>query len=474
MPKMRSGVRTSRGKRSEAVDRVVSELAVAAEQYGYFQTEEYLFALRAVADRAARAGMDVRSMTRTTEGAVSRGEARREAERAAEAAAALPVEVVAPAPSEKKRTRKRAEPKAPEGPMISSPFYPTQPCGLSYKDFRVGHTYKDAYHMLMTAPREEGTYRTITQRAVLRQLAKMKRQTYEQYLSDCAAQEQYEVEQAHGGREGEYALDDSGDFDLSFDPSKFAPAEPEDFIAFNPRRKRTSRRAMSVEEVWHRLGSPRVNLSELATGIRVESEHGVGPVKAGRIALDHLREFPDYYTRLVKMEERAKKGLAPNSTGLTVEQVPGRHDSLGTSGPYKLFVAHLDGKKAGSLWFPWNHETQDMPVVGVSQVHVEPFARRRGVSTALHNAAAAWLRSKGDFRLGSGMVTSEENAAYWKKLEAAGEARRTGSDEWQMVRNPKIVSLGPHAYFAAAGLAMNARRTSRRPRKATSRKNASR
>lgn len=473
MPKMGSGVRTSRSvKRKELLDRLASELAAAAEQYGFSQTEQDLRALGAVADRVARQGLALGAMKRATERGVKQGEDRRAAMLAAEAAVA-PAEVVAPAPVEKRRTRKKAEPKVPEGPMISSPFYPTQPCGLSYKDFRVGHTYKDAYHMLMTAPREEGTYRTITQRAVLRQLARMKRQTYEQYLSDCAAQEQYEVEQAHGGREGEYATDDSGDFDLSFDPSEFAPAEPEDFIAFNPRRKRTSRR-MSVEEVWHRLGSPRVNLSELATGIRIESEHGVGPVKAGRIALDHLREFPDYYTRLTKMEERAKKGLAPNSTGLTVEQVPGRHDLLGTSGPYKLFRAHLDGKKAGSLWFPWNHETQDMPVVGVSQVHVEPFARRRGVSTALHNAAAAWLRSKGDFRLGSGMVTSEENAAYWKKLEAAGEARRTGSDEWQMVRNPKIVSLGPHAHFAAAGLAMNARWTSRRPRKATSRKNAPR
>jgi len=456
MQKLKSGATKTRAPSLHE-----AELNEAAERFGFTQFAQDLDPLRSAASRAAAAGMTLSAINRAVERAFKRGEARREA---------VPVTAPAPtpAPVEKKRSRKKAAPAKPAGPMISSPFYPDQPCGLDYKDFRVGHTYKDAYHMLMR-PQDEGVYRTITQRAVLRQLGKMKRQTYEQYLADCESQRLFEIEQAHGGREGEYA-EESGEFDISFDPSEFAPAEPADFIAFNPRRKRISRRRMSVEEVWHRIGSPRVDLGELATGIRVEAEHGVGPVKAGRIALDHLREFPDYYTRLVKMEERAKKGLAPNSTGLTVEQVPGRHDLLGTSGPYKLFRAYLDGKEAGSLWFPWNHETQEMAVVGVSQVHVEPFARRRGVSTALHNAAAAWLRSKGDFRLGSGMVTSEENAAYWNKLEAAGEARRTGSDEWQMVRNPKIVSLGPHAHFAAAGVTMNGRRTSRRPRKRTSRK----
>jgi len=55
-----------------------------------------------------------------------------------------------------------------------------------------------------------------------------------------------------------------------------------------------------------------VDLHELAMGIEVEQEHGVGPVEAGRIALDHLDEFADYYTRLTKMEARAKRGLPPN------------------------------------------------------------------------------------------------------------------------------------------------------------------
>lgn len=46
---------------------------------------------------------------------------------------------------------------------------------------------------------------------------------------------------------------------------------------------------------------------ELRTGIKVEMEHTGCPLIAERIAKDHLVEFPDYYTRLVKMEQEAER-----------------------------------------------------------------------------------------------------------------------------------------------------------------------
>jgi len=45
-----------------------------------------------------------------------------------------------------------------------------------------------------------------------------------------------------------------------------------------------------------------VDQSELAMGIEVELEHTNSREMAKRIALDHLAELPDYYTRLKKME----------------------------------------------------------------------------------------------------------------------------------------------------------------------------
>jgi hypothetical protein len=41
---------------------------------------------------------------------------------------------------------------------------------------------------------------------------------------------------------------------------------------------------------------------ELKMGIKVEMEHTKNKTIAKRIALDHLAELPDYYTRLLKME----------------------------------------------------------------------------------------------------------------------------------------------------------------------------
>jgi len=44
---------------------------------------------------------------------------------------------------------------------------------------------------------------------------------------------------------------------------------------------------------------------ELAMGIKVEMEHTSSKAMATRIALDHLAEINDYYTRLKKMEADA-------------------------------------------------------------------------------------------------------------------------------------------------------------------------
>jgi len=49
-----------------------------------------------------------------------------------------------------------------------------------------------------------------------------------------------------------------------------------------------------------------INKQELSNGIKIEMEHTDSKPVAKRIALDHLAEFPDYYTRLAKMEKEAE------------------------------------------------------------------------------------------------------------------------------------------------------------------------
>ncbi len=48
-----------------------------------------------------------------------------------------------------------------------------------------------------------------------------------------------------------------------------------------------------------------VDPSQLEMGIKVEMEHTTMPIISRKIAIDHLVEIPDYYTRLDKMEKEA-------------------------------------------------------------------------------------------------------------------------------------------------------------------------
>ena len=66
--------------------------------------------------------------------------------------------------------------------------------------------------------------------------------------------------------------------------------------------------ALSID--WNKFG-----IEQFQMGLEVELEHGArdpetnvtndDPLLTGKIALAHLKEFPDYYTRLAKMEKEA-------------------------------------------------------------------------------------------------------------------------------------------------------------------------
>ena len=61
------------------------------------------------------------------------------------------------------------------------------------------------------------------------------------------------------------------------------------------------------------------NSDELAKGIEIEKEHTDDEKLAEEIAKDHLKEIPDYYTRLQIMEEEAKAEFADTGEG---EDIP--------------------------------------------------------------------------------------------------------------------------------------------------------
>jgi hypothetical protein len=81
------------------------------------------------------------------------------------------------------------------------------------------------------------------------------------------------------------------------------------------KREFTSDEARSIGD---RVGVDweRIPIEEFRMGLAVELEHGTHDSETnvtdddlattGKIALAHLREFPDYYTRLEKMEAEAE------------------------------------------------------------------------------------------------------------------------------------------------------------------------
>jgi len=73
-----------------------------------------------------------------------------------------------------------------------------------------------------------------------------------------------------------------------------------------------------AKQVGGKLGIDwsRFDVEQYRMGLDVELEHGLvdphtnvtsdDPIMTGKIALAHLNEFPDYYTRLEKMEREAE------------------------------------------------------------------------------------------------------------------------------------------------------------------------
>ena len=82
----------------------------------------------------------------------------------------------------------------------------------------------------------------------------------------------------------------------------------------SPKRQFTQ---ADAERIGYALGInwSEVSLDEFLLGLGVELEHGTrdpetnvthdDEILTGKIALAHLREFPDYYTRLEKLEKEA-------------------------------------------------------------------------------------------------------------------------------------------------------------------------
>ena len=82
----------------------------------------------------------------------------------------------------------------------------------------------------------------------------------------------------------------------------------------SPAREFTAEEARKIGDRLH-IDWQKVSLAEFRVGLGVELEHGSrdpetnvtndDELLTGKIALAHLREYPDYYTRLGQLEKAA-------------------------------------------------------------------------------------------------------------------------------------------------------------------------
>jgi hypothetical protein len=90
----------------------------------------------------------------------------------------------------------------------------------------------------------------------------------------------------------------------------------------SPKREFTAEEAKRIGSALS-IDWAKVPLEEFRAGLGVELEHGTrdpetnvtndDEVLTGKIALAHLREYPDYYTRLAQLEKDADKYWASKS-----------------------------------------------------------------------------------------------------------------------------------------------------------------
>lgn len=83
----------------------------------------------------------------------------------------------------------------------------------------------------------------------------------------------------------------------------------------SPKREFTAQEARRIGDLL-KIDWGQVQLEEFRSGLAVELEHGSrdpetnvtndDELLTGKIALAHLREYPDYYTRLAQLEQDAE------------------------------------------------------------------------------------------------------------------------------------------------------------------------
>lgn len=154
---------------------------------------------------------------------------------------------------------------------------------------------------------------------------------------------------------------------------------------------------LSLKQIADKFKTPieKIN-AQLTKGIKVELEHTDDKEKATEIAMDHLSEFPDYYDRLDKMENKAKKQWEINETKKLIkhllrENLESTHIEINEEYGYCVGNVHDDISKIAN-WFSFRKISFEKyekylkkPVAFLNNIYVDTGKKGMGYGNQLYS-----------------------------------------------------------------------------------------
>jgi hypothetical protein len=205
----------------------------------------------------------------------------------------------------------------------------------------------------------------------------------------------------------------------------------------------------TVEQIAkkHRLDVSFVK-KQLEMGIPIEHEHTKDKDLATDIALQHLDEIPDYYTRLKKMEASAKKehkkfrDVKEATDGIKAKDYKGRLDKWFDDGGWVQTGGKYDGKpcakQPGQTTKPFCRDPDDRSAMSKDERNKRAAKKRREDPNPNRSGAAKIVTQEEYIQEKKG----EKDACYnkvksrykiWPSAYASGalvKCRKVGADNW--------------------------------------------
>jgi predicted acetyltransferase len=160
---------------------------------------------------------------------------------------------------------------------------------------------------------------------------------------------------------------------------------------------------------------------ELRAGIAIEKEHTGSATMAKEIAMDHLVEIPDYYTRLKKMEKEGEKKWSKPKAGDTLKEYFGRvlreqidlnvTDETNESTSYT--ISHNE-RECGVLTLS-NHNST-IPKGAIELVEIKIAEKYRGLKLGYEVVKQIW-RTNPDINQ-IFLIPTTQSKLFWDKIGA--------------------------------------------------------